>query len=519
MARYLHPLVFLVCLGILLTFWAPEAQGQGTSNAQTVSGQVAPRIGGTIVRGGGGGAGPAVPVLPAVNRQSAYSSKRDFGGVPQRDSGGQGFGLTSTYSGFGASSIPVGGLHELIPAPGHEGLYYLSLFVPETGLVEPFALGVPDHPHGQSAPMLVGFHQYSASNYDIEVNTGLWEECKARGWYMLAPYSRSNLVAEPDVHFSCMTSQINTRASLDWVTDRYPIAGDRIYAVGFSMGGGLATSQATRYLDPREAMFAAVVNHTGNMDIVDTYGSVGLGGQATFQMLFGGSPTTHEFEYRRVSPIELDASHRWVLGGDHMAGNLFYSNLSIWYNLNDPNLHLLQQNMELLNWMQGRSLPVVSNILSRGPTHAWSLLDYTAACNWLDTKSLQLPLAGDLLMDRQARFLFFDLRAEDTAGQFSRVSYDANLGINKLSLTGVENVHFLDVTTAELGLSTGSGQTLALDLEITDAAGDTIRFLGVPSPPLSVLRNGSPTSNWGYSAGNLDLLEPNTGLQSWTVQF
>ena len=520
----------LASIGLLSqSFASQSARPPVQSQAVEASGPA--RIGGTIVRGGtpGGGQAPgggpsSAPVPRNGHTFSAYSSRNKYRGLAQDASGGTPgittHGLTVSYNGFPVPLQAVGGQFEMIPAPGHENWFNLKLFVPSTGLEELFILGIPDTAPTQDAPMLVGFHASNASHGDLLVNTTFWEECKLRGWYFLSPLSRSPLPSDPDISFSNLISQDNARAAMEWVVDRYPIDSDRIYAVGFSGGGGIATSIATRYLDPREPMFAALVDHTGTVDIADSYAVSGASGGTIFDILFGGSPTQVPFQYRRVSPIELDANHFWVPGGDHMATNLSYLSTDIWYANGDPIAHLVQQNQQLFDWMNGNGGGPVSLNPIAGSQHTWDLLNETSVCNWFAGKSLQLPLAGNLLMDRPARYLFFDLQ-QAAGNSFSRLTYNANPGANQLSMTGMENVLRMDIDTLGLGLSTASGQTLQLTVASVDTGGDLLRIMDVPSAPTSVLRNGVTATGWTYQSANnrLDLFEPNAGQQTWTITF
>ncbi len=189
--------------------------------------------------------------------------------------------------------------------------YNLSVFVPNTGQPatgqnELFILGIPNIPATLEAPLLVGMHQYGASHGDIPTNTTFWNECLARGWYLLAPLSRG-IQGYADRGGSTLNAQANTEAAIAWVTGNYPIDGDRIYGVGFSGGAGLLASYASRHLDPAEPMFAAIAYHTGFSDMVDVYNTSDTSVQSDLQTLLGGTPSTALFEYRRISKLELHA--------------------------------------------------------------------------------------------------------------------------------------------------------------------------------------------------------------------
>ena len=82
---------------------------------------------------------------------------------------------------------------------------------------------------------------------------------------------------------------------------------ERIYGVGFSMGGGWMTTFASRHVDPSGAMFAALVNHTGSVALRHSY-NVSPGGRALFDYIFGGAPADVPFRYQRCSTVNIEPS-------------------------------------------------------------------------------------------------------------------------------------------------------------------------------------------------------------------
>jgi len=59
-------------------------------------------------------------------------------------------------------------------------------------------------------------------------------------------------------NFGAPLPQDQQQQVIDWVLAHYPIDRDRIYGIGFSMGGGGVASYAARHLDRTGAMFAAM---------------------------------------------------------------------------------------------------------------------------------------------------------------------------------------------------------------------------------------------------------------------
>ena len=180
-------------------------------------------------------------------------------------------------------------------------------------------------PADRPAPLLVGFHQFSASHLDIFVNTTFPQEASARGWYLLGPLSGSQ------GNFSSIESQINTKYVIEWVLENFLVDEGRIYGVGFSMGGGSVTNFAARHVDPGGPMFAALCNHTGSVSVHDSYINANPQGRTILESIFGGSPTRNLFAYQRSSVIDLDPVTGEVVPGADLARNLTHVPLRNFY--------------------------------------------------------------------------------------------------------------------------------------------------------------------------------------------
>ncbi|MFT4649283.1 MAG: hypothetical protein ACI9X4_002521 [Glaciecola sp.] len=417
--------------------------------------------------------------------------------------------------------IPVGNNASLMRAAGM--WHNLSIFVPATQQTELFILGIPNIPASVSAPLLVGMRQNNVSHQDIIVHTTFWEECLARGWYLLAPLS-SGPPGFLTTGGATIHAQVNTEAALEWVTANYPIESSRIYGVGFSAGASVLGTYAARHLDPQDPMFAAIVYHTGGSDLVDTYNSLDSTDQAVLANLMGGTPTAIPFEYRRVGSVELDLVPTWVAGGDHMAWNLGSIPTQVWYATNDMNGLLVTQTSELFDWMNLNGNGPVSLYMGVNPdptngAHNWSLLNETQICDWFAMQVLTPPQSGDLLIDQDARYHYFDVQ-QSVPGAFSRLGFVITLGNNELELKQTDNVDRITLSPADLGLFTVSGVVLTLDLEALDS-GDEVVLEGLALAPLNVVRDGMASANWVYSATEetLTISEPQTGWHVWSVQF
>ncbi len=458
--------------------------------------------------------GQGTPAKVAVHRKSPTSSRLPFRpqAIPAPQAGNA--SLTVVYNGTVLPPQPVGSDRLLLPF----GVSNLKLFVPETQTDELFLLGVPQNPAGPTAPLLVGFHQFGVSHADLLYNTDFFEEAFARGWYVLTPLS-ANSTVDPTRSFSALEGQVNSRAALEWVCANYPIDGQRIYGVGFSSGGGMALSMAARYQDPSGPMFAAVVGHTGTIDIADSYANASTQDKLFFDSLYGGDPVSNAFDYRRTSSIHLDGNHEWLAGGDHMALNLSHLQCLLWYDTLDPLVALVQQNDELFDWATVAAVGGFGLQTVTVGGHSWDTLDEVVACDWLAQHSLQTPWSGNLLMDRNARFQHFQL-VQDTPGAFSRLTFDIQTASQEVSLLNTLNVQALSWNPTDLGLQMNSGQEINVHLSAQDT-GDVIVLEGVTQAPVGVRRDGVPTSSWSHSPGTglLQLIEIDSGAHTWTLSF
>ncbi len=440
--------------------------------------------------------------------------------------------LAVVINGRTIAASAVNGGSFIMPLPGSGRWYNISIFVPATGQDELFILGVPNTPATIDVPLLVGMRQGNVSHADLIVHTTFWDECLARGWYMLAPISRG-IAGFDTTGGSTLNAQENTKAALAWVTANYPIDGERIYGVGFSAGAGLLASYASRHLDPTAPMFAALVYHTGFSDLVDIYNSSTAIEQLGLETLLGGSPSTVPFEYRRISSVELDLLRLWIAGGDHGAWSLGSIPTQIWYATNDTNATLTLQTTQLFDWMNlngNGPVSVVSGV-SQDPTngfHNWGMLDEAQICNWFVGQTLNHPVTGDLLIDRDATYHDYAVQQE-VAGSFSRLSFSKTVATNQLALTQTDNVQRITLSPNNIGLSTvASGPVpLTLNLEAVDS-GDEIVLEGVQAPPSGVRRdgtiifaNGTGATRWVHSAAQetLTVTESQTGMHGWVIHF
>lgn len=410
-----------------------------------------------------------------------------------------------------------------LPYPSYE------FVVNNTGSLwqEKFLLQVPSTPPSGPTPLLVVFHKYGTSHGDV-LNTDFPAEVDARGWYLLSP------LGGHQKNFGTMQAQINVRAALSLTLHLFAqIDRERIYGVGFSMGGGALASFAARHVDAQGAMFAAIVNHTGSVSLAhahynDTYddddsndnpaAGTGLEPQEMMEFLLGGSPASVPFQYQRFSTIDLDPFTSVIGTGTDMSRNLAHVPTYVWYADNDPNAYLREQTTQFDTHVRPQNLANNLSTVS-GSTHTWATLDETAVCDWLALRTLVVPTAGTTLADEDGRFFHFDV-VQDASGNFTPFDWSWDATTSTFDLSATQNLQSLSMDLVAMGAPSLSG-AFTFNLSTADGLGDTIVLTNVPISPISVTRDGV-----GYvaihdaSAQTLTIVESDGAApHSWVLTF
>ncbi len=407
-----------------------------------------------------------------------------------------------TRSGQGSNSVTLGGALTTSAANGSAsisptrtpGVYRIVLPDPGTGWEESLILGVPSVQTPGPVPLLVMFHAHDVSEWDCYVNgNALFEEARSRGWYVISP------LGAHQVNHGIYYAQQNIEYALSLFTQKLPIDTDRIYGVGFSMGGGGVMSYASRHHDLNLPRFAAVTNHTGTVSVAFTYyNSVN---QSVFEhpLMFNGSPAVAPFLYSQASSIDIAFGTNLVDSTTDQVRNLARGSVLNFYAVSDPLVNAVLATQLMNNWLL--QIPGMDTTLVTAPlsTHAWSTLDEVAVLNAMASKTLQTPTTGthEVLADREANWFHFYVR-QDAGNQFTpfRWTYDAIA--NRLTIDQTENLASIDVRTDTLGLDT------SIDLEVimstTDGGSEVTTLTGYATQPLEVKRAGVVTSSWSWDS-------------------
>jgi dienelactone hydrolase len=396
------------------------------------------------------------------------------------------------------------------PVPGYPGLYNVTLNNTGSGYQEMFLLQEPDVKPVAPVPLLVVFHRFGVSHADALFNTSFVSEARARGWYMVAPLCASQQ------NFACLEGQTNLQAVLNYATSVLPVDRQRIYGVGFSMGGGACASYAARHLDPAGPMFAAIANHTGDVSLAHTYANESAQIQAILESWYGGTPAAHPFDYQRCSVIDLDPSLGTVGAGTDMSRNLAEVPVLNWMASADPVGYLLNQTLAFDGHIQGQNAANAFTSVAQN-IHSWSTLDDTQVCDFLAQHTLQAPTAGNTLADQDGTYFRFRVE-QDAPGAFTPFEWNVDAAQNRLSLWGTANLERLTVDSTGLGLTFVG--VLHLNLSTADGFGDQVLFSSVPYAPLSVTRDGVPASGTYDAQTHTFLVTEATGSgHQWVLAF
>lgn len=411
------------------------------------------------------------------------------------------------------------------PSPGSPGLWEIRLPNTPSGHAERFLLQVPSNPVStDEVPLLVAFHRYGNSMYDIAVNTELMTEADERGWYVVAPMGIA------DDNLNSVQAQMNYEYVLDLMMRFYPIDPTRIYGIGHSMGGGNCLSYAARHLDPSKPMFAALVNHTGVMSQSHSYENDAFSTngflQPIWEFWYGGDPSTAQFNYQRSSLIDVPFEMGFpripaVDQNTDMARNLCHIPTQTWIADGDPLQELVVQNIAFHDQMvlRGGDHELITINFN---DHLWSILDYEQVFDFLASKTLNFPTAAETLADRDGKYFHFEI-TQEVQGAFTPFTWEIDGLLNTLRVSDAANLDIMDVDVSSADLSARPGSTLIVDLAIADASTPEIRLNGISSPPHAVTCDGQPVISWSFDPVDQcvvfeDTL-PGTDAHVWAFTF
>lgn len=413
--------------------------------------------------------------------------------------------------------IPPGVLFRQIPSLTPDPIIEVILMPPLSGHPtknERFKLQWPLAAKSQwseSRALVIAFHPFNVSELSPFVKSDLPYVCHDKGWILLAPLGLSQ------ANFGNVNAQRSLDAVLNFLEPLLTWNRKRVYAVGFSMGGGAAVSWSMRHQSPDRPRVAAVVDHTGTMDLIAEYDSQSELVQSVMESdwHFGGTPTEKPFEYERVSPFLYDGAA--VDDANASVLNLVpHTPFYLHWNEADPNTDLVQATVDLRNYLQLHGATVEQDIVNAPGVHAWSTLDVAEALDWCEGFKLDSddPTGIEMYADRRAKYLFSELLSGN-ATSLSHYEVDVTPGSNHFQFIGVDNIGTIGFDLDRMKLDASSPMTIAAFSQ--DFSTDTLVLQGYPALPASVV--GSPAVNWSYNAirDELTISTTMTGGTSITV--
>ena len=393
--------------------------------------------------------------------------------------------------------------------------FELTLNSGPTTFTEKFLLYIPPLAGGGQKPLVNFFHKFGSTHWDVWNNTTFIQECHAREWFLVSSLGATNK------SMSSIESQLNREAVLDWLTAIFPmIDRERLYGVGFSMGGGSVLNFAARHLDPARHMLAAVVNHSGGVDLNHTYFA---DPPARFIMDFwygdGSVGSADPWRMARSSVLTADPITGVAQDDWSLARHLVNLPMRTIRASDDPIAYLSDQN-DNLHALMGQ-LGAVPQVLYGYYVlpytgHSWDLLNASATLDFLGSHTLTIPTSGQLLADHDGAYYHFTIE-QDQAGAFTPLDWSIDEVQNKLVVTETANLRRLIVDTPAAGLD--PTQPLQIELDTADGHPDEIVFRFWPQAPVAVQRDGQDEPGWSYdpTTDELVVTEVDPGLHVWNI--
>jgi pimeloyl-ACP methyl ester carboxylesterase len=417
------------------------------------------------------------------------------------------------------------------PLPAKAGNYTIvSHTIPSgvtgSGFAEPLRIMLPGgfNPNGPDLPLLLVGNGWGLSPNSFFTGdngmplSGIVDEANSRGWLICV------VTQLDDKSYGAWNKpQTNVVAALDHMIANYPVDADRIYAIGWSAGGGSMASFAARHLDPARPMIAAVVVNAGSVDLIDTYDNEVLVVKQVMENvnLFQGPPSSplYQFNYERTETVFTHSAGGAVVPERSQVRNLSRIPVRHVYSLDDDIPYLPLQNQ-----MFGQQLLAVGGNLSTQTfsglpdPHSWDLLDPVVTLDWCAQHVVErAPASFQLVIDRDATW-YYATTSQRVAGTGSRLAVATNAATNHLAIGEMANLD-----TVSLAIPS---QLLALDERFTitatnlDAAGPVmLQISPLPMEPSYVLSGAGVITDWTYVGQTLRITMPAAATRNFTVEF
>jgi hypothetical protein len=404
-----------------------------------------------------------------------------------------------------ATSDPIAEVHVYPPYSG------------STTNIESFLLQIPTTMPAPVADraLIIGFHGASISPAQIfGVSAGITdlpEICTANGWFLLGPngINASNM--------ACVLSQKALEVDIALIASLFQFNWEKVYTLGFSMGGLNATSFAFRHQDPYTPRVAGVIYHSGTTDIVRDYDEAPPQAKVDVwenPLVFGASPTDDPFAYDRVNPTRFNAAGTGFLDEHFQLDALKYLPFYVHADNNDYTKYS-GWTKTLAAAMQSKGFTLKTKyITSPTPTHSIFTLDYDAALDYVTQFPVGvMPPGARLFADRPGRYLWSRM-ISNPAPNVARYEVQIHRLTNSFAVSDTHHVDTLGLDLALMGVN--AAQPVSFTAQSGDGTPDTFVLTAYPAAPTAVLVDGGPASSWGYDpvTGGVTITPNSTGADA-----
>jgi acetyl esterase/lipase len=318
-------------------------------------------------------------------------------------------------------------------------------------------------------PLVFAYHGYGSSANSVAVLSQIDDECYERGWAYFAPTGMD------DQLFGSPLCIQNVEAALAWMLEHFNIDPERIYLVGFSMGGGIVTNYAARHRDPNGTMVAALGIVSGTFDWTMTWklGSTSLKTlmQSSFNFSGPANNSTYKFNYQRASGLYYSYASYPPLGGPAvvpletscLAANLATIPTYITWDTDDTLPEVVQQENQMWTLVQSLGGTVeyhtttgtIHPINGLPAPHSWAVLDEDALFDFFEGKVAdRTPDSFHAVMAESGDVSWLSL-TQEVSNAFSIVDGIADAEIPSVQLSNVLNADAIHLDMNTLGFNIG----------------------------------------------------------------
>jgi len=315
-------------------------------------------------------------------------------------------------------------------------------------------------------PLVMAYHGYGASANSVATLSTIDDECYERGWAYFAPTGMD------DQLFGSPLCLQNLEAALDWMLTHFNIDPDRIYAVGFSMGGGIMSNFAARHRDPGDTMIAALGIVSGTFDWTMSWkqGDSQLKTlmQSPFNFSGPANNATYKFNYQKASGLFYTYSSYPPLTagltptiGNSLASNLRTIPTYIVWDTGDTLAEVVLQETDfydVVNSLGGTveyhtTSGTIHPINGLPAPHSWAVLDENQLFDFFDGKVAdRMPTTFHALMAESGTVSFMALDQLFT-NAFATADGLADPLIPSVALSGVLNASSVHLDLSGLGIT------------------------------------------------------------------